>query len=253
MVEEPSLHAHDTVVVRCDYCQSREELPADMARRVITLRQRLTAIRHAQQALEAPALAIASLAEQYPRMIAPSVVIMVAVAGLSSAQVFSYALTAPATGAIRAQLVLSALAGPLQLGFMLVSAFGGAIVGLRQYAAELRPALEARPPVAGHTYRCRACGGDIDAGPRHGAFVSCPYCGAQNLLGKTSASHRAAQLEREIAEYRARAQGQQPVIAQAAERYKRRIRVVTGTIAVANVIFMFAASAVQQLVAMHRP
>ena len=47
--------------------------------------------------------------------------------------------------AMRTSVWLSALAGPMQLVFMITSVFGGAVLGLRQYAAELRPALRHKP------------------------------------------------------------------------------------------------------------
>lgn len=247
MIEDGAAHA---VVVHCEYCSSREQLPADAAQRVVTLRQRLAEIGAARQALEAPALAIANLAERYPRMIAPSALMMLAVAGLASAQTFVHAFGLPFSGAIRANVMLSALAGPLQIAMVLVTVLGGTVLALRSYAAELRPALEARA-TDGNRYRCRACGGDMEAGAHHGAFVTCPYCRSQNLLGKTSAAARAAQLQRTIDEYRARAQGQQPLIVQAAARYKRRVQLITGLVAVANVLFLFATSAAQQYLAVN--
>lgn len=238
-----------TVVVRCDYCGSREELPADAAQRVALLRTRLSEIRWAQQSLEAPALAIAQLAETYPKLIAPGVIFMVVVACLGSAQMLAHAFEVPAAGALRANLLLSALTGPLQIGFVLASVVGGAIFGLRRYATELRPLLEARPPRQGDAYRCRCCGGPIHASSHHGAFLTCSYCSTQNLLGPSTAAHRAEQLERELEDYRARARGQQPLIASAAARYSRHVRIVSGAVAVTSFVFVIAMSALQQLLA----
>lgn len=245
MVEDPTVHANldQAVVVRCTYCGSTEGLPADQAQRVTALRRRLMEMRAAQAALEGPAIAIARMAETYPKSIAPGIFLMLGITALTSIQRIDHAYSLPATGAVRINALISAAANPLWVLFVLTSVFGGTILALGLYAKELRPALEARPPREGNSYRCRGCGGDIEAGSRHGAFVTCGYCGAENLLGKTSAARRAAQLDREIEEYRARAAGQAPVLAGAAERYQRRVYGVMGVVVVANVVFWLASSA----------
>lgn len=236
-----SAHPGAAIVMQCAFCQNQEHLPADASQRVHVLTQRLSEIRAAQAALEAPALGIANLAETYPRTVAPGIALTALfVLGVSGRSALATLSSDASPG-----IWLAALMRPFQTILLFGTVIGMTVLGLRRYARDLRPLLEARPPRGtGLALRCRTCGGAIEAQAVQGAFVPCRYCGTANLLGATDAQHQAEQLQLEVEEHRARAAGHQPLIATAATRYQRWVYVATGAAVLLNVLFWGIGSAV---------
>jgi predicted RNA-binding Zn-ribbon protein involved in translation (DUF1610 family) len=106
----------------------------------------------------------------------------------------------------------------LTLGFWL-----GSFFSLRAYARDLRPRLEAQPPLSeGSALRCRACGADMPGGGTEG-IVPCTYCGAQNVVRPEIARERVERLEREKAERAARLAGHRVRFDEATRTYQTKV------------------------------
>ena len=198
MRELPMPHA-DGVKMQCSFCNAEETLPANRAERVLRLRQRLQEISRAREAREGTAIGIAKVAESYPRMMKPAVIFVACMTAFN----FLRSSVSLLMSNSDAWVILGALVSALSVPAVFAAVIGGTTLSLRAYAKELRPLLEAVPSDASSTaLRCRCCGAPITAGAGDGAFVTCTFCDAPNLIGDASAAHRASQLERKVERWR---------------------------------------------------
>ena len=203
-----------------------QELPVESAERVRVLRARLAQIRWAAQGQEAPALAISRLLDTWRRNVLPIVVLMGL--GMSAMSTFSAFVSAGAEGSFSLSRFASSLALPLGTLGAITGLCVGFLYSMHRYAIEVRPSLEADPPlVQGAPIRCRACGGALPSGGG-AAFVVCGFCAAHNLLSADIATQRRARLDAELARRQARLAGVRVQTAEAARRYQQRLYLTMG-------------------------
>jgi hypothetical protein len=207
---------------RCDCCGMVETLPADVAARAAMLSQRLQRIRSLSDAVESANLWMARSFEggdwlrgTLKAALGPLTLILVLVV----APAVYYVTTTPGQSGQDLGAVLGyALHLPIQFVCLVASMWIGYRYVARRYQVRLRPRLLARAPLQpGSPMRCRCCGGPLpDYGDRggRGAFVVCRFCGATSLVTAEVATERAAMLDREFQEYRARAGGMQAALAE---------------------------------------
>lgn len=210
--------------VLCGFCGATETLPAEPAERVRALRTRLAQLRWAEQAEEAPAIALSRTLEMWKQHSLPMVLgmgaLMLVASGIQAVSVLSGDLS-PLTVA---RVVITPLGGIA----VLASVTLGFLWGMREYARDVRPALEARPPrEEGSPLRCRACGGDLPSRGLEG-FVACAYCNAPNMVTPAIAQERRVRLDRELEGFTRRMAGQRIRMDEAASRYKRRLYTAMG-------------------------
>lgn len=188
---------------RCSFCGETEPLPADLDERVRGLRIRLAEIRFAEQIEEAPALGVARSVETWRAMTAPGLVAISLLLVLGGVVSVASLVGRPVSLGVIVQTALYPVSGlVLILGIAL-----GSFLSLRAYARDLRPRLEAQPPLSdGSALRCRACGADLPRGGNEG-IVACAYCGAENVVRPEIARERIERLEQEKAARAARLAG----------------------------------------------
>lgn len=215
-----------TAAVVCSFCGAREELPADGAERVRVLRARLAQIRWAAQGEEAPALAISRLLDTWRRNVLPIVVLMGL--GITAMSTFSAFVSAGAEGSFSLSRFASALPMPLGTLGAITGLCVGFLYSMHRYAIEVRPSLEADPPlVEGAPIRCRACGGALSS-QGGAAFVVCGFCAAHNLVSQDIAVHRRERLDAELSRRQARLAGVRVQTGEAARRYQQRLYLTMG-------------------------
>lgn len=228
MREQQSSLAND-VTMQCSFCNAQETLPANRAERVLRLRKRLQEIRWAREAREGTAIGIAKVAESYPRMMKPAAIFVACVTAFNFLRSGVSLLMSDSDG----WSILGTLVSALSVPAIFAALIGGTTLSLRAYAKELRPLLEAVPSDASSTsLRCRCCGAPITASARDGAFVTCAFCDAPNLIGEASAEHRASLLAREVERWRAAADGDAPLIEAASARYRAKLHGYSGTVVI---------------------
>lgn len=226
MREQHSTPAND-VTMQCSFCSAQEVLPANRAERVLRLRKRLQEIRWAREAREGTAIGIAKVAESYPRMMKPAAIFVACITAFNFLRSSVSLLMSDSDGWV----IFGALVSALPVPAVFAAVIGGTTLSLRAYSKELRPLLEAVPSDASSTaLRCRCCGAPITAGAGDGAFVTCTFCDAPNLIGEASAEHRASLLAREVERWRAAAAGDAPLIEAASARYRAKLHGYSGAV-----------------------
>jgi hypothetical protein len=228
MVVEPPSSVLASPMARCGYCGAVESVPAEAAERVRTLRLRLAQIRFAEQAEEAPAIAMARTLSMWKQVSLPMIGVMgLLLVVVSGANVANVALSGSATAAMLVQMALMPVGGLLLLSVVT----GGFLWSMRAFAAELRPALDARPPLAeGAPLRCRGCGSALPTQGNEG-IVPCAFCGASNVVSADIARERHARLEVETQHYAQRLAGHRVRLDEATRRYTRRVYLASGVAA----------------------
>lgn len=221
MRELPQPDPHH-VFVGCDYCRNQERLPAELAARVQVLRARLQQLSAAKDALGGPAKLVAQLTDS--RRWLPSMLVPLAALLLQVPSVLTHlraTLANPSIPlAVRAEVLSAQLSAPAYVVGIVLGMLLALIVTRWHYQRALRPHYMARAPVQeGMPTRCRCCGGDLAPAP--GAFSTCRHCGAQNLVSREIAEHRVELLQREAAEYSARAQSASSAVHRAAASSSR--------------------------------
>jgi hypothetical protein len=209
------------VLVGCDYCRNQEQLPAELGARVLVLRARLEHLAAARDALQGPAKFVAQLSDA--RTWLPTLLVPIAAILVQLPATFNRLRPALENQAVspetKAELLGAALNAPAYVSGMILGMLLGLFATRWHYARALRPHYLARAPMqAGLPTRCRRCGGNLP--PAAGAFTTCPHCRAQNLVTPEIASHRVELLQREAAEYTARAHSAQEAFQQAAASSK---------------------------------
>ena len=130
--------------------------------------------------------------------------------------------------------ILGSLVSALSVPAVFAALIGGTTLSLRAYANELRPLLEAVPGDASSatSLRCRCCGAPLTTNTRDGAFITCTFCDAPNLIGEASAEHRASLLAREVERWRAAANGDAPLIEAASARNRAKLHGYSGIVVI---------------------
>lgn len=196
MREAGSSHLDATVAMVCGNCGACEKLPADSQRRVLALRQLLVQRKWAEDAANGPAVAYLRIVESAGMFVGPylyAAVMMIAVT-VYAGGVYSWVPFGVIGGAAVASAVAFAMAR-------------------KRLRATLSPLIRAWPGPAGFAHRCRRCGGELARLP--GAFVTCAYCAAPNLVSQDSAARQASVLRDETADRRLYAAGTAEVVAAA--------------------------------------
>lgn len=247
MVEETQVAILGPVTMRCGFCQATEDLPREPADRVTRLRARLAQIRWAEGAEEGPAIALTRTLEWWRTHTLPMVVGMGALVCVSSLMQVVHVFELPP--GLRISALVSALIAPLHVA----AVFGGVTIGflwsMREFIAEVRPAVEARAPMTpGSPMRCRACGGELPPG-RGGGFVRCGFCAAENLVTDAIAKEREARLDRELRNRHERAAGVQVRMREGTARYTRRLYTAMGVSVGISLALSFGASAIASIAA----
>lgn len=245
MVEAPSVAVLGPATMACSFCKTSEELPREPAERVTRLRARLAQIRWAAGAEEGPALALTRTLSFWRAQTLPVVVGMMVLVGLTSLMSVAHVFELPQA------IWPSALASALIMPAAAIGIFAGITLGflwsMREFIAEVQPALEARAPMApGSPMRCRACGGDLPAGGSAG-FVRCGFCAADNVVTPAIAREREARLDVELRDRQARAAGMQVRMKDATARYTRRLYAAMGIGVGVSLALSLGASAVVSL------
>ncbi|WP_394848840.1 hypothetical protein LZC95_15470 [Pendulispora brunnea] len=208
MREETSDAAQGKITVKCGYCNSREEMPADAAERVMALRARLKEIKAKDDYLNAPALAMGRLYVVYRKYILMAMAAIVVFSALDAPEYIRRfrIILDPATGTpidVQQEIVNQQIVFFVMTSGALFGVGFGYIRLLRAYHRAMLPRLRARAPLqVGSSARCRCCGADLPASME--AFVACTHCTAQNLLTKELVRNRMALLQKEIEDYKAR-------------------------------------------------
>ena len=191
--ETVGLHADPTLT--CRYCGRSETMPADAAAQDRFLRLRLTQVRRAREAIEAPLKTFEMVRQSWSM----ALVVFVLIGGWQMWQAFSVAGKVPLESTLFAILGASGVLGVL---------FGYAGM-IRAFRRLVRPLLQARAPLEGGlSARCRSCGATLP--PVRAAQAHCGFCGAANFLDAAQARDVGNLLAAEQAEYKRRAQGEQP-------------------------------------------
>ncbi len=199
----------EPVKVRCDYCHASETLPGDQGERAKALRTRLFQMKWAEDAAKGPALAMAQVTEK-----GYWIAVILFLSLFLGFQIFQQyqertrlvERIATLPREVQEQTIKGATTpfGGFSIGAM-TGVMLGCIAMWVTYRKAVRPTLLARAPLhPNQPMRCRHCGGDL---PQQtlGAFISCRFCQAQNLVTNDIARNQAALLEKEIKEYRQRA------------------------------------------------
>lgn len=196
------------VEVVCPYCQAREVLPQDKTERVQALRTRLQHIDWLTKRNERSLIAMSQIGEKglwLPMLILCLVMMAVFIYG----DYTNYVDMLERIKGLSVQEQQRTLAefgggvGGLSVGAML-GMFVYILFAWTTYRTWVRPRLLARAPItSGQALRCRNCGGDLPEKP--GAFVTCLFCHAQNLVASDIARKQATLLDEEIQGYRKQA------------------------------------------------
>jgi hypothetical protein len=219
MSEEDAGAIYGKVAMVCGFCGSREELPAEPSERVVALRQRLQQIAWTAREAEAPALSAARTLEMWKSMVLPAAVVLLVVPILVAvSQIMS-----------REHLDLAGVLSVSLTPFFGVAVVCGVQLGsflaLRSYQRELAPALLAFAPSSPDgAVRCRTCGGELPSIARK-AFVTCGFCGSQNLVTPELAKRNEADLDRELEIHRARAAGMTSRVTTAHAKLRKRMTI----------------------------
>jgi hypothetical protein len=228
--------------MQCPYCRAVEQLPTEVAARTNALRARIAQLRWAQAAIEGPERAFAGIVETYK-----SRPMLLMLGAMGVVMLYSFA-----NGAIAA---VSTARSPMDVipVFIMPAFVIGMVVSYQRlfarYRKLVRPKLYARPPLEpGRPMRCRHCGGNLP--PSAEPFVSCSYCGTQNLATHDVANERAALLDAEVREYQARAANVQTAMLEAIDaRAFTRTMYLTAGLVVGGVLVvaMIATALIQAL------
>ncbi len=190
-----ALHADSSIV--CQYCGTRDQLPADELGRVLEIKNRLAQAEQRASQVKGFDATFASVFEKpgsFVRVMGVYVAIGVLIAAMSGYQLFTTFLpnADKLDDSLVIEVILGQLMGPmitLGIGFSLGAAL---LTGRRHYRRRVRPLLIAsRPTQPNAPFACRACGGNLPQA--RSADVHCPYCRTLNLVPQElHGSHAAA-------------------------------------------------------------
>jgi hypothetical protein len=198
-MEEASAALHGEVEMKCTHCGATETLPAEPSERVRVVRRRLQQLAWTRQNVEGSAIAVSRAIESWKWAALGSAILYGVTICHQVVTAFEHS-----DSAITAHLLL----GPFMQLAILICTFTGGIMGMRAYAAAVRPGLLAFVPrEAGAAPRCRCCGGDLPRGGGAGVFVQCTFCQTPNLLSSALAERKQEDLDRELRARRDQAAG----------------------------------------------
>lgn len=175
MREVTTSYLDAAVEMRCGHCGAVELLPRDAQARVLALRSLAMERRWAEDAARGPAIAYLKIMEDPGPFVLP--------------YMFGAAIA-----------TATAIATPSQWSVIPIGAIGGAAISAvvalalsrRRLRATVAPLVRAFTGSAGQARRCRRCGAELP--PHGGAFVTCAYCEAANLISRDAAVERAGEL-----------------------------------------------------------
>ena len=189
------LHADASIV--CQYCGTRDQLPADELGRVLEIKNRLAqAVQRAAQVkgFDATFAGVFENPASFVRVMGMYVALGLLVAAMSAYQLYTTFL--PNIDKLGQDVIVEVILGQLMAPLMMLGfgfSLGAALLtGRRHYRRRVRPLLMASRPVQPNApFACRACGGNLP--PARGADVQCPYCRTLNLVPQElHGSHAAA-------------------------------------------------------------
>ncbi|MFC1643192.1 hypothetical protein ACFL5O_11000 [Myxococcota bacterium] len=187
--------------IACQYCGTRDVLPADELGRALELKNRLAVAEQRAAHVRGFDVALASVFET-PKAFLRVMGLYLGVAGLifvGSVFQFTVAILPHASkleGQDIIQTIVGQAIGPLFVLGMAFSCGVTLLTGRVHYRRSVRPLLIARPPRQPHApFACRACGGDLPQ--TRSANVSCQYCHTTNLIPAELHGSHATSLFRE--------------------------------------------------------
>lgn len=192
----------------CERCGRRESIPAEYEARIRFLRDRLTNLSFAKARVDGVARVLVQGWSQATLGWLITALVIVAWVGFADVpHILDFWQNPPAElPAEEHQRILAEMVtGSVTSVFLVCALAMGYVLAFAYARSKIRPLLLARPPAqtGPGPLRCRCCGGPL-AEPED-AFLDCHFCGAQNLMTESAATHVGAAAHRDAKEHGLRA------------------------------------------------